>query len=535
MASEQAVRTVVKRGSYHDSVVLMLVTRELSGHEGVVDASVVMGNEMNLALLRQNGLLPPDPEEIGPNDLVIAVRAENEEFAQRALDTAERLLAEQAPSQEKGESAVRPRSVRSAKRMAPKANVAIISVAGRYAVGPAWDALLEGLHVLLFSDHVGLEDELALKRHARDHGLLLMGPGAGTAILNGVGLGFANVVPRGPVGIVSAAGTGLQEVSCLIATAGEGITQGIGTGGRDVSEAVGGITMLQGMDALQQDPDTRVLVVVSKVASRTVVQRIIDQAARSDKPAVLALMGTEQVFDLPPGVHQASTLREAAALAVALARGEALAGVRERLSADEETIRARGRTLAERLGDSQRYVRGLFSGGTLCEEAMFLWQRRLGAVWSNAPIGQCRKLPDSLRSQEHTAIDMGEEEFTVGRPHPMIDNLLRVERIRQEARDPETAVILLDVVLGHGAHPDPASELGPAIAEAHDIAARGGRDLVVIASVTGTEGDPQGLTRQQQTLVEAGAIVMDSNASAALLAEAVVGGHRRQVSHGERD
>ncbi len=520
MATRSVVKTIVEKGAYHDSVVLMLVTRDLMAREGVLDASVVMGNDMNLALLRRAGLLANDAGDIGPNDLVVAVRAKNATAADDALAEATRLLEARSVS-ESSPGTKRPRTIRGALRAAPGTNVAVISVAGVYAASQAWDALLAGCHVLLFSDHVSLEDEIALKAYATEHGLLLMGPGAGTAILNGVGLGFANAVSRGPVGVVSAAGTGLQEVSALISNAGSGITQGIGTGGRDVSEAVGGATMLQGLEALQDDPATEVIVVVSKVASRPVILRVIEQAGRSSKPTILALMGAAHEFTLPRNTVQASTLREAAALAVAFARDDDIEAVRARLGAEEEEIAARAVALRQGIDPGRRYIRGLFSGGTLCEEAMYLWTKRLDQVWSNAPIDNASRLPDSLESRGHTAIDMGEEEFTAGRPHPMIDNRLRVDRVLQEARDPETAVILLDVVLGHGAHPDPASELAPAIAEARDIAS--GRDggLLVVASITGTEGDPQGLSRQRRTLEKAGALVMASNAAAALLAGAV--------------
>ena len=238
------VKTLVKKSEYHDSVTLMLVARELTKFPGVIDVGVIMATEANKALLNEAGLLTFDGAAATPNDLVIAVSA-NDGVADAALLEAERLLKQKRSSDEGAE--FRPKTLRGAVKSNPNANVAVISVAGRYAADEAWDALRRGLHVLLFSDNVSLEDEIALKQYARDHGLLLMGPGAGTAILNGVALGFANVVPSGPVGIVSAAGTGLQEVSTLLAKNGVGITQGLGTGGRDLKEEVGGIMMLQAL------------------------------------------------------------------------------------------------------------------------------------------------------------------------------------------------------------------------------------------------------------------------------------------------
>lgn len=515
------VQTLIKTGEYRDSVELMLLALELEACPGVNNVSATMGTPANKAILQQAGLLSAEADAAGPNDLVIVVKAKDAVTASDALNKAQRLLSQKAAASQTG-GPMRPRSVRSAVRAAPQTNVAIISVPGQYAAAQAWDALRTGLHVLLFSDHVALEDEIALKEYARDHGLLLMGPGAGTAIINGVGLGFANAVPRGPIGIVAAAGTGLQEVSTLLAKARLGITQGIGVGGRDVSEAVGSIMMLEGLKALQADPETRVIVVVSKLPSPVVTSKIIKQVEQSDKPTVLALMSNERLQVPSPKFQIGTDLREAAAIAAALARGQSVDAARQQLAAEDRAIQVKARTLRRKLSEKQRYVRGLYSGGTLCEETMRLWQQTLGEVWSNAPLDPRFKLADSNESRRHTAIDLGEEEFTIGRPHPMIDNTLRARRILQEARDPSVAVIVLDLVIGYGAHPAPASELGSAITEAKQIAAKKGRELIIVASVTGTEGDPQGLSRQTATLQKAGAIVVGSNAAAAKLASHLV-------------
>jgi FdrA protein len=515
------IQTLIRAGEYRDSVALMLIARELNALPGVSDVSVIMGTPANKSILQQAGLLTAQAQAASPNDLVIAVKAKDAATASNALAKAEQLLAQKALSPLAG-SAARPRTLRSAIRATPGANVAIISIAGQYAAAQAWDALRAGLHVLLFSDHVELADEIALKEYAREHGLLMMGHGAGTAFIDGVGLGFSNAVPRGDIGIVAAAGTGLQEVSTLIAKAGRGITQGIGTGGRDVSEAVGGIMMLEGLKALQADPETRVIVVVSKLPAASVTSKILAQVKQGNKPTVLALMSQVQAaspnpaFNIP-NVHIAQDLREAAAIAVALARGASVQAARKKLDAQDQAIAIQAHTLRLKLNARQKYLRGLYSGGTLCEETMRLWQTTLGEVWSNAPLDPEFKLADSNLSKRHTVIDLGEEEFTIGRPHPMIDNLLRISRILQEARDPNVAAIVLDVVIGYGAHPDPAAALGPAIQVAKQIATKRKRALVVIASVTGTEDDPQRLSAQTKTLTSAGAIVMRSNAAAAKL------------------
>ncbi len=508
------VKTLIKPSEYHDSVSLMVVARELARLPGVADAAVVMATEANKGILRDASLLTPEAEAASPNDLVIAVSGEADALS-LALDEANKLLQKKA---EQAESAdFRPRTLRSAVKSNPAANVAVISVAGRYAADEAWQALHKGLHVLLFSDNVSLADEIALKRYASQNGLLLMGPGAGTAILNGVALGFANVLPPGPVGIVSAAGTGLQEVSTLLAKKGVGITQGIGTGGRDLHEEVGGMMMLAGLKALQDDPATEVIVIVSKPPAPSVAQKVLEQVSLSDKPSVICFLGAKSA---PSAGLAAHTLEEAAYLAVDLVRtGQSSA----QAAISQPDPRAAG--LAQLLPPGQHCLRGLFSGGTLCYETQVIWGDVLpDPVYSNAPLDPAKRLPDSNHSQGHSAVDLGEEEFTVGRLHPMIDNDLRIRRLLQEARDPQVGVILLDVVIGYGAHPDPASALASAVRKGRVAAAEAGRELVFVASVTGTEGDPQDLTRQMQVLQEAGVILCESNAAAARLCAKIVAG-----------
>ncbi|HEY4723602.1 MAG TPA: hypothetical protein VII92_17235, partial [Anaerolineae bacterium] len=462
------VKALVKKSEYHDSVTLMLVARELTKFPGVIDVGVIMATEANKALLKESGLLTSEAQAATPNDLVIAVSA-NDGAADAALLEAEKLLKQKRSADEGAE--FRPKTLRGAVKMNPQANVAVISVAGRYATDEAWDALRRGLHVLLFSDNVSLEDEIALKKYARDHGLLLMGPGAGTTILNGVALGFANVVPSGPVGIVSAAGTGLQEVSTLLAKHGVGITQGLGTGGRDLKEEVGGIMMLQALKALQADPATKVITLVSKPPSPSVAEAILDQVASGSKPTIVGFIGANpdwllgqaignralwaeadrrpaptansaftQVDAQPqgsPGANSirwlAMTLQETALLAASAAGANI--DVAEVIAREEQELQTQARELRATLKPEQKYLRGLFSGGTLCYESQVIWRGLLTEpALSNAPLKHEHQLADSLHSVKHTCVDLGEEEFTVGRPHPMIDNDLRIRRLLQEAR-----------------------------------------------------------------------------------------------------
>lgn len=399
----------------------------------------------------------------------------------------------------------------------PAPNLALISTPGEYAAAEAMKALRLGLNAMLFSDNVTLSDEMALKRYARRRGLMVMGPDCGTAIIDGIPLGFANAVRRGPVGVVGASGTGMQQVTCLVHRSGSGISQAIGTGGHDLSAEVGGITMLQGIKALAKDPDTKVIVLVSKPPSPKVARTVLSAARRCGKPVVVNFVGAPAGSFGGASLFQAATLEHAARSAVALAVGRKVPA---------ESAALRSPAGAPRFRARQRFVRGLYSGGTFCYEASALLGAALGEVWSNAPVQARMRLANVHESRGHTLIDLGDDDFTRGRPHPMIDFRLRNERILAEARDPEVAVILLDVVLGHGAHADPAAELAPVLAKARAVAKKGGRPLALVGFVCGTGEDPQGLARQQKALREAGMLLCDSNAQAARCAAALAGGRR---------
>ena len=486
----------IRRGAYYDSVVLMQLQRSLAALPGVLDAGVVMGTDANKAVLAQSDLLTPEIQAALADDLVIVVRAEDDSAAQAALDQVDDLLTRRRRGVEQE---YRPKSLESAAQMIPDAQWVLISVPGRYAAGVARQSLRLGKNVFLYSDNVSLDDEVALKQTAAEKGLLVMGPDCGTAIVNGVGLGFANRVRRGPIGMVAASGTGLQQVSSRIHQLGSGITHALGTGGRDLSEAVGAVTAHQGLDLLSRDPATRVIVLVSKPPSPQVADDLLKAARSAGKPVVVDFIGYSPPARRVDNLHFATTLDEAADLAVQLVASTP--DVESPLDLD-------------RFAPGQRYLRGLFSGGTLAYEALLILQDYLPAVYSNAPLDKDYRLANSMVSQAHTIVDLGEDEFTVGRLHPMMDNDLRIRRLQQEAGDPEVAVILLDVVLGYGAHPDPASELAPAIAQARAVAEQAGRYLEVIAVVVGTDEDPQDLDAQVQQLEAAGARVETSNEAA---------------------
>ncbi len=523
------IYTCLKPSEYHDSVTLMLVAQALSALPGIEDAAVVMGTPANREILAAAGLLTDATAAARPDDLVIVVRAADEAAGQAALAQAEALLAARvAPA---AAAVQRPKSLASAIAAAPDANLVVISVAGRYAAQEARTALERGLHVLLFSDNVPLEEEIALKQLAVERGLLCMGPDAGTAIINGVALGFANAVPAGRVGLVSASGTGLQGVTCGLARRGTGVSQAIGVGGRDLSEAVGGRMMLAGLQALQEDPATDVIVLISKPPAPSVAARVLAQVKASARPTVVCFLGADPLpIEAACGLHVAN-LTQAAAAAAALARGERPEDALAQLEREGLALISLAATEQRKLRPGQTALRGLFAGGTFCYEAQLILKNLPEPVYSNAPLDKSRALDqvgadgirplatgaDAVRPY-HICLDLGADEFTQGRLHPMMDPTLRNRRIIEAARDPATAVILLDIVLGYGAHPDPAGAATAAIREAQQIAAAAGRHIVFIASVCGTEADPQPLSQQEARLREAGVLVLPDNASAARLA-----------------
>lgn len=471
-----------RSGAYYDSAILMQLQRSLLGLPGVLDSGAVMGTPANLELLEQSGLLTDNAQQAGVNDLLIVVKAETEAAAKHALAQINVLIAQRRASVGASQE-FQPKSLATAVHQLPEAHWVLVSVPGRYAAQVARDALNFGKHVFLYSDNVSLEEEIELKKTAQAKGLLVMGPDCGTAIINGVGLGFANRVRRGPIGVVGASGTGTQAVTAHVHALGSGISHAIGTGGRDLKAEVGAMTAHQALEVLARDPETKVIVLVSKPPSASVAIQLLAAAQASGKPVVVDFIGYPPPARKMGNLHFATSLSEAAEIAV----NQLSVNVQPAPSTDPQFT---------------GYVRGLFSGGTLAYETMLGLQAVLAPLYSNAPLTHHQALPDPLRSQAHTIVDLGDEVFMVGRLHPMIDNDLRLRRLRQEATDPEVGMILLDVVLGEGAHPDPASELAPAIAQA-----KATRPLEVVAMVIGTDADPQNIESQVERLRAAGALV----------------------------
>ncbi len=505
VASPIATLAEIRAGSYYDSVVLMLLQRALAELPGVLDAGVVMGTPANKALLAQSGLLTDALQAATPEDLILVVKAESESSCRSALAHVDELLATRRSNQT---GAYRPKSLTSATRMMPEAEWVLTSVPGRYAAGVAREALNLGRNVFLYSDNVSVEDEISLKDTAASKGLLVMGPDCGTARVNGIGLGFANRVRKGRIGIVAASGTGLQTVMVGIHRLGCGVSQAYGTGGRDLSAEVRARSARHALALLKEDAETDSIVIVSKPPEASVARELLSEAASCRKPVVINFIGygsTEDQNGAPSNIRFAKTLDETAEIAVRLTSAPGSQGSDEKGSfAAQETAPPSQLVPSP---ESQGFLRGLYSGGTLAYEALFLLQDSLPSVRSNGPLPGGQVLDNPHRSEGHTVVDLGGDAFTVGRLHPMLNNELRIRRMLEEAQDPETGLIVLDVVLGDGAHEDPASELAPAIEEAVAAAAKDGRTLPVVAVVIGTDADPQGLDRQVEQLEGAGACV----------------------------
>jgi FdrA protein len=512
--------TKIIRNFYRDSVSLMQLSSTFAKLPGVEQASAIMASANNINLLEEAGLLA-GTVEAGANDLLIALQG-NAEALDAALAAAESTLKQSAPAAGQATShAIAPRSLEMGLEEMVEANLALISTPGEYAAAEAFKALRLGLNVMLFSDNVELQDEIALKRFARDHDLIVMGPDCGTAVINGVPLAFANVVARGAIGVVAASGTGLQQVTCLIDRWGQGISQAIGTGSHDLHSDVGGISMLQGIKALAADRSTSVIVLISKPPAPEVAEHVLEAASKSGKPVVVNFLGADPARIRRTNVFPAGTLEDASATAVALAEGRPPGTGRPPSSS---------RPIPSTFAHGQRYIRGLYSGGTFCYEASLLLKKNLGRIYSNTPVEPADRLHDVWTSREHTVIDLGDDLFTRGRPHPMIDHRLRNDRILKEAADPQVAVILLDIVLGYGSHPDPAGELAPVLHQATGLAKKAGRQLAVIGFVCGTASDPQDLSKQEETLRDAGMILAESNAHAVRMAAAAVGAGQAEAS-----
>lgn len=509
---------IIRPNEYFDSMVLMQVNHKISAMPGIVRAGIMMASDMNKKLLALIGFHNEAVEAAQAGDMLIGIEAETRGAFDAAIATLDNHLSGRHTS--RTSRSKRFGSMNAAVKARPEANLAVISVPGAYAAREAHKALDMGLNCFIFSDNVPLEEELGLKRKARERDLLVMGPDCGTAVIDGIALGFANAVSRGPVGVIGASGTGIQEFTVLLdRLAGQGITQAIGLGGRDLSPEVGGMSAVKAFSLLGKDPATRCIVFITKPPAPEVVSVVGRAALDAGKPVIFCLLepdtGAEKTKN---GIPRVNSLEEAAWRTAALL-GLDTSGA----AAADGRLAELARRMAAQLKPEQQCVRGVFSGGSLCLEVMAYLAPRLGKCYANIRMPGVSPLA-AYAGSGHCFWDMGDDEFTQGRVHPMIDPGLVAESIVREAARPDVGVIVLDVVLGYGVNPDPASILGPAVEKARSLAAAQGRVMHVLAHVCGTDKDPQNTKSQEERMHQAGAVILETNLQLGKLAAAIVTG-----------
>lgn len=503
----------VRKNSYYDSVALMLVTKEIKKMSGIKEVIVGMGTDLNKELADNLNLSNEQVKSLTPNDFFIAVTSDGVQSLEKIVKKVDELLNSKKID---NEAEIKFNTLNSAVKNLKEANLAVISLSGKYAAIEARKALQNGLHVMLFSDNVTVDEELELKKIGRDKGLLVMGPDCGTAIINQIPLCFANVVKKGDIGIVGASGTGTQEVSVIIDKLGRGVSQVIGTGGRDLKSQIGGIMMLEGFKALIDDLDTKVIVLISKPPAPEVAEKILTIVESTDKPVVVNFIGGDREQIERHGAYACISLEDAAHKAVCLSKGEKVEDFAGFAKSQQE-IHEIVKNEVSGFHSGQKYLRALYTGGTLADEAMKLLDKEGYGIYSNIPLIPGLRLENVYKSKEHTCIDLGDDDFTLGKPHPMIDPTGRAERLVKEALDEEVAIVLMDFVIGYGSNMDPAGEMLPSIIEAKKIMASTGRNLSIIGYILGTENDPQSYKAQKEKLEQSGVVIMPSNAQAVRL------------------
>ncbi|MBD3206815.1 acyl-CoA synthetase FdrA [Candidatus Bathyarchaeota archaeon] len=506
-------KNIVKKEKYYDSVLLLRVSQKAQEFEGVKEVAVVMGTDSNKEILKELGLYDETLDSTTPNDLIISIDAEEDKLDELVVKIEQELTSRRQELEEE----YFPKSLETALESLPDANLLSISIPGEHAYREAKDGIKRGLNLFIFSSNVPLEKERELKEKGKEKGLLIMGPDCGTAIINGKILGFGNVVEKGPIGVVAASGSGTQEVTSLMQMMGVGITHAIGTGGNDLDESIGGITMLEAIKMLEEDQATKSILLVSKPPSPDVTDKILDYMKDNvSKPVIINFLGGDLDKIEKAGYIAARTLDMAAVKTVNHVKGDNFA--EKFYEWDLEHLSGMAEEEWSKLGEGQKYIRGLYAGGTLSSEAQVLLRDLIGDAFSNSPLNPDFKLENPRKSKEHSFVDMGGEQFVEGRPHPMIDPTQRKQRILDEADDNEVAVILLDIVIGYGSHDDPAGALVDSIKEARKKAEEDGRHLSFVASVTGTDKDPQNRTEQEEILEKIGVLVLPSNAQASAVA-----------------
>jgi FdrA protein len=498
---------VIRRNQYYDSLFLMGISKRISDAKGVQQNAVIMGSDNNKRLLSNIGIQDTQIDAAHPNDLIVAVIADTPQIVNDVLGKLDDYLQEGAQSA----SASKLHSFEDGLARKPNANLAVISVPGEYAAREARKALESGLNVFLFSDNISIDDELDLKEFALKKNLLLMGPDCGSSLIGGKGIGFANVVRKGSIGVISAAGSGLQEFTCQVHNVGFGISHGIGTGSHDLSDEIGGLSTLTALDALEADPQTKVITLISKPPGAKTIAKLSERLKICKKPVVGCFLGLQNEIEGGTSFRRARLIDDAVRLSITQIDDKPCSSQVQFTMQELEWI---DREIAS-WSSQQQYIRGLFAGGTFCYQSQQIFRDSQIPVYSNVPFDLKYKLVEPDHSTKHTMVDMGDDYYTVGKPHPMIDGTMRKERILAEGRDPEVAILLLDFIQGYNASVEPVGEQLEAIIEAKQLARKRGGALTVVASICGTDDDPQDLNLQTRMLKETGVIVFLSNAKAA--------------------
>ncbi len=490
-------KVFVYKNQYQDSVRLMSISREAAKLDGVSKVLALLGTVSNKDVIARLGLKDPAVDAATASDLMICIEAKDDAAVKAALDNVQAHLKTKAGGSKAEE--LKPATIEEAADRLEDANFCMISLPGPMAKLDVLSAINRGLNVMLFSDNITIEDEIELKKKAIEKGLLMMGPDCGTAIIAGVPLALANVVRRGDIGIVAASGTGIQEVTCLIDRFGGGITHALGCGGRDLRKQVGGLEMRFGIKKLAATPGNKTLLLLSKPGDPAVLNAVLDEARATGLRTVTCLIGGKPDELNTEGIIFTRTLEEAAFAAL----GKPVPELVFPKALDERIAKL----------DSQRkYMRGLFSGGTLCYEALVILDDKFD-IESNVPLRKELFLEAPTKGKKHCCVDLGEDEFTRGIPHPIIDTGLRGQRLEEDMRDPTCRVIMMDIVLGYGADPDPASKFAAIINRVRKELPDGGP--IIVCSVCGTDADPQSCAQQEKTLEDAGCFVFPTNAQAA--------------------
>ena len=498
---------VIRKNQYYDSVFLMGISKRISDAKGVQQNAVLMGSDNNKKLLSNIGIQDTQIDAAHPNDLIVAVIADTPQIVNDVLDKLDEYLEVDVQSS----SASNLHSFEDGLAQKPDANLVAISVPGEYAAREARKALECGLNVFLFSDNVSIDDELDLKKSAVKKNLLVMGPDCGSSLIGGVGIGFANVVRKGSIGVISASGSGLQEFTCQVHNAGFGISHAIGTGSHDLSDKIGGLTTLTALDALEADPQTIVITLLSKPPGAKTIAKLSERLKNCKKPVVGCFLGIKNKIEGGTSFQCARLIDDAVRLSITQIDDKSFSS---QVQFTVQELEWMSRQMAS-WSTQQKYMRGLFAGGTFCYQSQQIFRDAGIPVYSNVPLDLKYKLADPDHSIEHTIVDMGDDHYTVGKPHPMIDGTMRKQRILAEGHDPQVAILLLDFILGYNASMDLVGELIEAIIEAKLLAQKRGGALTVVASICGTDDDPQDLSLQTRMLKESGVIVFLSNAKAA--------------------